>query len=233
MSRITKVTSMHGSENVLEAVPRKIAMMLVILLFGAVALVSCGTDKPEASQAQGPSVSESSGSTEKMVKFLRSTVSYDFEPVASPRILLDDVDVAMMGTVSSVDAVLIEDDAENTGGILVSLDSVEIWRSLSDVGNGHVEFLLRRPTNVDVGMYQDGLEQGTVVVLFGYRSSLPIVDRDSTRPDFYEPDPQGFMVETAEGELLNVWHEEGSGAWEGLTSLDALVSSLEVRVGGH
>lgn len=236
MSHIIEPISMRGSD---VAAPTNILPNLRIaasLFAGLIILSGCGATPDRDLENTAPTSSAVGDHTMHMVEMLRSTNSYDFEPADSPDALMSRVDVAAVGTVASVESTRIANDSgEDTGGVLVALRPVEVWKAEEGAISENIVFVLRRPTNVGIEAFEVGFNLGAEVVLFGYLSSLPVLRDNSHSPRLYEPDPQGLMVETAEGTLVNVWGEEVSttNAWKKSRSIDGLAHSMRQAAQDH
>jgi hypothetical protein len=57
-----------------------------------------------------------------------------------------------------------------------------------------------------------------------------VIDRELGLPVLHDPDPQGLMLETPDGALVNVWGESDPAdeQWRRITSLAALSEVLAV-----
>lgn len=221
METITRVTSMLGSRFSSRSTG---AFVCAAVLFCS---VSACAQRDEAtnpsSEAPSSSITQS-GSFE----FIRSTVSFDFSPAASPAAVEENVDLALSGEVTALEPALIQDDVEQIGAVLVSLKPQSVWKADGTATPSQVQFLLRRPTNVGVGQFEAELPVGSQMALLGYTSNLKVVGRPTSAGPVFEPDPQGFLVESQSGGLVNVWGEDESqtDAWERVETLDALDRAL-------
>jgi hypothetical protein len=167
-------------------------------------------------------MSASADNPEELAQFIRATVSYDYEPVANPGILRRQSDIAVVGRVASVEDALLKTDAENTGGVLVSLTVDETWKDDPARQSELVHYVIPRPTNIDVALYRDALPVGTRVVLFGYHTVETLVTGQPADV-VYDPAPQGLIFESGPGRAVNVWGDEVDNAgWQNVHSIDDL-----------
>lgn len=197
----------------------KLPLVLVLLLLSACSM-NATTHDGRSGQAQAASPGPG------LTSLLRATTSFDFEPAETPQELEDRVDVAVVGSVQSIKPVLLRNEGEHTGGVILTLEVEDSWKPPS-AGTNVVNVVLHWPKNLGLGAFKQDLPEGSRVAFFGYEVDLP-VDGEAGSLVLHDPDPQGLMLETPDGGLVNVWGEEGThdDAWEHLTSLDALAEVL-------
>lgn len=167
------------------------------LLVGATVLAGCG-GQSDVADVHHPA---------DVVATLRSTTSFDYQPFTSPLALMKSSQIAVVGTVTAVDAATVRvGSGPATGAAIVSLNVTKTWKS--DAGsNGTVYLLLQRPTEQSVDLYRQALS-GTRVALLGYRTTQSIAS-GAPPAQVYEAAPQGLFVElTPGGSTQNVWGDE-------------------------
>ncbi len=190
-------------------------------------LVACGregvTSDARATHSDDPTTGPS------LTELLRATTSFDFEPAETPAELLQRADVAVVGSVRSISRVLLQNDGEFTGGVIITLKVEESWKAPLDKPDT-IDVFLRWPKNLTIDAFERDLPVGSRIAFFGYRVDLPVLDREQGSPALYDPDPQGLMLLTATGALVNVWGEaELAGEqWGDVTSLTKLSDVLGV-----
>jgi len=206
----------------------------------AAALLTAGCGTTTSAQSHAPSEAHAAASVHadnhaaasvhadnpaELADFIRATVHYDYEPVKSPAVLRKQADVAVVGTVASVDSALQKTDAENTGVVLVSLKVEETWKRDAAGEAGLVTYVIPRPTNIDAGVYRDALPVGTRIALFGTHAVESLLTEKPVGV-VYDPAPQGLIFETGPGRAVNVWGEEASATgWRNVHSIAELRSA--------
>jgi hypothetical protein len=196
-----------------------------IVLTLLVPLSACGASDDARSSTDASVEAVSIHGIPGLVKLLRQTVSYDYEPFKSPSSMRDAAPIVVLGQVDSVEAGLIDGGDEPLGVILITLNVKESWKAKSEPSR--VTFAVRRPKNLDAAKYRDALPVGSRVVLFGDDTGQRLTEGASDGP-LYEPLAQGLLLETAEGSLVNVWGADvTSDQWVGLDTINELRSSLK------
>lgn len=224
MRRITRIlTSPTGSEGS----EGNVVKLSIKYIFASVALVAafasagCGGD---AHSEQGDRL-ELRGPVE-LAEFLRTTIAYDYEPHDSPRELLASVDIAVVGEVESLDAGTIEAGNEDTGVVVLALGIEEVWKADISPVPSRVYCIFHRPTNLDTDLYASALPKGLRIALFGHHSAETLTQGDPGQ-GFYDPDPQGLILEVSEATTVNVWGDDARSAeWRGVESIDDLRVAL-------
>jgi hypothetical protein len=88
-------------------------------------------------------------------------------------------------------------------------------------------FHFDRPTNLDVGVYREGLQIGSEVAFFGFNTSGHVKFAEGgPGASVYVPAPQGLFIAGGDGQLWNVWAEE---SWPRLRTVDDLKTKLGRR----
>jgi hypothetical protein len=202
----------------------KRSISVIALAMAAVVTAGCG-----ASQQAGPSASGRhehstvhADNPQEIVDFIRNTVHYDYEPVQSPAVLRRQSDIAVLGTISSVDSALQKTDAEDTGAVLVTLQVQETWKRDRAVPGATVTYVIPRPTNVAASVYEQALPVGTRVALFGTHAVETLLTEEPVG-QVYDAAPQGLIFETGPGRAVNVWGDEASASgWKDVHSISDL-----------
>jgi hypothetical protein len=160
---------------------------------------------------------------EDLADFIHATVHYDYEPFATPGLLRQSSEIAVLGTVASVEDTLLATDAEDVGGVLVSLQVEEVWQEDPERQGELVTYVIPRPTNVDVAAYREALPVGTRVALFGNPTVETLLTAEPITDIVYDPAPQGLVFEVGPGRAVNVWGNEVRAAgWRNVQSLEEL-----------
>lgn len=199
----------------------KVSIVVSLLLMWA---TSCGDESRNAES--GMEVH----STTDLVKLLRQTASYNYEPYDSPTAMLNTVDIALVGRVASVDPAMLNGEMEDHGAVVVGLDPTEVWKDDPNQSGEVVHFYFPRPKNVDIELYREGLPTGTQVVLFGTAITDDIESFAEGDPGgiVYAPDPQGYYIANAEDRLVSIWAEEitTNEHWPNIDSIDDLREAI-------
>lgn len=189
------------------------ALTMTLVMVG---LSGCGIDAQPEARAYTPT------STRKLVSLIRQTVSYDYEPFATPAALLDDAGISVLGRIDHVDGALVDDGVEETGAVIVALSVDETWKDDPARSSDLVYYLIRRPTNLDVSLYRQALSRGTRVTMFGYQGVEELTEGDPGDV-FYDPAPQGLIIEISPSETINVWGAEvDTAGWSGVDTISDL-----------
>jgi len=193
------------------------------LSFAAVVATGCSAADPadSPSQANAQPSSIDADTPQELAEFIRATVHYDFEPAPNPGVLRTHSDIVLLGKVASVEDVLLQTDAENIGGVLISLTVDEMWKDDPARQSDVVTLVIPRPTNIDVSLYREALPAGSRVALFGSHTMHTLL----TEPTdvVYDPAPQGLIFESAPGHAVNVWGDEvRASGWRNVTSMEEL-----------
>jgi hypothetical protein len=160
---------------------------------------------------------------QELADFIHATVHYDYEPFATPGLLRQASDVAVLGTVASVESTLLATDAEDVGGVLVSLQVEEVWQEDPSRQGELVTYVIPRPTNVDVAAYREALPVGTRVALFGNQTVETLLTTEPVAGTVYDPAPQGLVFEVGPGRAVNVWGEDvRASGWRDVQSIQEL-----------
>ncbi len=201
--------------------PRFILPALLIL----VGCIGC-TSEPAAGRSSAGQPSASS--VGELVSLLQQTTSYSFIAYPDPAAMLQDVDLAVVGAVTSVDAAMVADELDGQGAVIVGLETTEVWKDDPERAKGPVYFWFLRPKEFDIGMYREALPPGTEVILFGWE----VADRvkfSSGAPDatIYDAAPQGLYLPVPADGLVNVWGEDIKDAdWAGINTVGDLRKAL-------
>lgn len=166
--------------------------------------------------------------TGDLVRLMRLTTHYEYEPYASPRAMLKKVDVALVGTVVSVKPALIADELDGQGAIIVGLRPKEIWKDDSGRTGDVVHYYIQRPKNLGADVYRAGLPTGTEVALFGFdAANLAKFSKGDPGGKTYAAAPQGLMIADRDAELINVWGAEGESApWKKIHTVKDLKAAI-------
>jgi hypothetical protein len=207
--------------------PLKDALRATVLIVTAALASACSADAVttgagHADHYDAPGIVAAADNPAELADFIRATVSYDFEPVANPGLLRQKSDVAVLGRVAAVEDALLKTDAEDMGGVLISLNVDEVWKDDPARQTELVHYVIPRPTNIDVALYRDALPVGTRVALFGYHTVETLV-LGQPLDVVYDPAPQGLIFESGPGRAVNVWGEEvTSSGWRNIHDIDDL-----------
>lgn len=198
----------------------KVSVVVLLLMLTA----ACGSESDTASS--GPHVR----STADLVKLLRQTQSFDYDPYPTPTAMLSAVDIALVGTVASVDAAMLNGEGENLGAVVVGLEPTEMWKDDPNRSGDVIHFYFSRPTNLDIELYRDGLPTGTQVVLFAGAVTDDIDSFAEGDPGgiVYGPTPQGYYIANADDRLVNIWADDitTSGDWPNIDSIADLREAI-------
>jgi hypothetical protein len=121
-----------------------------------------------------------------------------------------DMDVVVVGEVSSVDVALTEDPDEQGGAVIIGLKPVEEWKRQGGKPGDTVYFWITRPTNLGKDVYQEAFPVGMKIVLFGQNAATSSDIRFATNvPDLvFAPVPQGVFIADQAGAFVNVWGDD-------------------------
>ncbi|MGH3357200.1 MAG: hypothetical protein ACRDO7_00250 [Nocardioidaceae bacterium] len=171
-----------------------------------------------------------SASMEDVVSLMRGTVTYDYEPYPTPRAMLHDdgTDIAVVGTVESVEPAFLAGGPEPLGAVVVGLDPVETWKDDPSDRSASVFYWFHRPTNLGIERYRAAMPDGTRVVLFGSDVlSTPGFTRGDPGTTVYQPLPQGLFLPVPDHGLVNVWGDDiADGDWDRLHTVDDLRTAV-------
>ncbi len=195
---------------------KSILASLLILVVG----LGCSSE-PASPSTAGPPTASSVG---ELVSLLQQTTSYSFIAYPNPAAMLREVDLAVVGTVSSVDAAMIADELDGQGAVIVGLETTEVWKDDPDRTGEIVYYWFHRPKDFDVGMYRAALPLGTEVVLFGFdMNSRTRFSSGAPNATVYDPAPQGLYLPVQGDGLVNVWGEHIEDAdWAGIRTVEDL-----------
>lgn len=223
MLPITRVTSLAVSSS-------HEKRRITALMSGGVALLSfsltgcwSGSDHADPTNAQSVhSHSPSKAPATPLVDLLRAFTSFDYQPSATPAALVKHCDIAVIAKVQRATKVEVANEGESTAGVVLTLEIERAWKPTDD-GARTIDVFLRWPQNVGLDAFERDLPSGSRMVILGSRSDTPVLGRDGDAP-LYAPAPEGFLVESGEGTLINVWGEgaEASEAWKAADTLDAM-----------
>jgi hypothetical protein len=205
---------------------RKLVLLCIPILLALVGCTSAPTNTAGANSAKKATHVHSTGD---LVRLMRQTTSYEYEPYASPRAMLKDVDIALVGTVVSIKSALIADELNGQGAVIIGLQPRKIWKDDTARSGEVVYYYIQRPKNLGAAVYQRGLPAGTEVALFGFDAAkLVKFTQGDPGHTTYTPAPQGFLISGSDRGLVNVWAEgiESSG-WKDIRSM----ADLEAAVG--
>lgn len=212
---------------------RKLALLCVPVLL---ALASCSSTSADtaadtaAKNAGGHSAEKAADvhSTSDLVRLMRQTTSFEYDPYATPRAMLKDVDIALVGTVASVRPAIIDDELDGQGAVIVGLQPREIWKDDSGRSGKVVYYYFQRPKNLGISVYQRGLPIGTEVSLFGFdAANLVKFAHGGLGHTTYAPAPQGHLITAGSTGLVNVWAEDAhSDSWKNIHSVADLKAAL-------
>lgn len=198
------------------------ATLSIAVLFGVGA---CSNEKTHAtSQANSP-VADSGRAdpSAALVAHLRDTSSARYEPFETPKDMLSDADVAIMGEVVSVELAMIRNEFDGQGGVVVGVRPLEVWKEAKGEPAELTYFVVRRAKNVGVEPFRAGLPVGHNVAIFGYTSDVQFIEGDPGQP-ILEPAPQGLFIETDAG-LANVY-APGDDGWPEIKTMKDLAASI-------
>ncbi len=198
-------------------------LVLVVGLAAVLVLAGCssGTSDTEADVKVN--------STEDLIELMRDSVQFEYEPYATPKAMLDGVDVALVGDVVSVDSALQElEEGPPIGAVVVGLEPREIWKDDPSRSGDVVFYWFSRPTNLDISLYRKGLPVGTEVVLFGQDATGRVTFAEGDPgTTMYDPWPQGLFIPAGENRLVNVWAEDiASSDWPEISNVEDLRAAL-------
>lgn len=158
------------------------------------------------------------------VELMRKTNSFMYTPYRTPANMLDEVDVGIVGEVTSVDVSLIEDVDDAEGAVIIGLEPIEEWkRAVGDPGDT-VYFWVSRPANVGESVYREAFPPGMRIALFGFDAAKSSDTRFSTvvPEPVVAPVPQGVFIADQTGRFVSVWgDDESTDSW-GVQSVDDL-----------
>lgn len=208
---------------------RKLVLLLVPILLTLAGCTSASTHAAGTHSAKNPGGTAEVRSTGDLIRLMRQTTSFDYEPYASPRVMLKDVDIALVGTVVSVKPALIADELDGRGAVIVGLRPREIWKDDPARSGKIVYYYFQRPKNLGIGTYQKGLPAGTEVSLFGFNAAkLVKFTQGDPGHASYAPAPQGHLISDHDTGLVNVWAEDvASSGWKNIHS----VANLKAAIG--
>lgn len=196
----------------------------------AIVLAGCSSGGAGGDDANTGAGDVDIDSTADLVELMRKTTSFEYDPYPTPGDMLEAVDIALVGEVVSVDPALQEmEEGPPIGAVLVGLQPSELWKDDAAQSGDVVYYWFTRPTNLDIGLYQEGLPEGTEVVLFGHDATdnVSFTDSGVKLDNYYSADPQGYFIEEAEDRLVNVWAADiASSEWGGISNIDDLRTSL-------
>lgn len=208
---------------------RKLALLCVPVLL---ALASCSSTSADTSakSAGGHSAEKAAGvhSTGDLVRLMRQTTSFEYDPYATPRAMLKDVDIALVGTVVSVRPAIIDDELDGQGAVIVGLQPREIWKDDGGRSGKVVFYYFQRPKNLGISVYQRGLPVGTEVSLFGFdAANLVKFAHGGLGHTTYAPAPQGHLITDGGTGLVNVWAEDHhTDSWKNIRNVADLKAAL-------
>jgi hypothetical protein len=161
---------------------------------------------------------------------VRETVHFQFIPFKDPGDMLRRVDVAVVGTVASVDRAAIVDELDGQGAALVAVQPQEVWKRSSAASSGLVYYLLNWPKDDSIDPIKQALPEGSKVVLFGSNIAGRIKLGEG-RPGgtVYEPVPEGLWLEAERDGIANVWGEESTSKWTTISTVEELRASLGIN----
>ncbi|NUT35334.1 MAG: hypothetical protein HOV79_19955 [Hamadaea sp.] len=192
----------------------------VILATLTAAGCSSAPEAPPAAPAKKPEI----------VQLLRQTMHFEYTPYANPAAMRDAVDVAVLGTVEDITLAVVADELNGQGALVVALRPTEVWKGKPAKRGDLLYFVLPRPKNLGIDVYDTALPTGSQVALFGV-DHPPATQFTSGDPGVttYVPVPQGLFLYGPSG-LENVWSEEApAGEWAGTRTLDGLRDAVRKR----
>ncbi|WP_408897352.1 hypothetical protein ACJ5H2_20840 [Nocardioides sp. R1-1] len=163
-------------------------------------LAACGGNGDAREAAPGPSTRAlPTGSLSELVGVLGP--HDDYRPAASPRALLKRQDVAVEGTIASVEngRTQMADFGAGVQTVVFGVAVTEEFKADPQRAGEHLYFEMIRPENVDASVYRDSIGIGTQVIFLGYRSRAvePVRDEYAGREagaSVYQASPQGLFV---------------------------------------
>jgi len=188
----------------------------------ALASMCLGCSQPGSSQLNTPD------SVSDIVQVMRDTVSYSYVAYENPEEMLKAVDLAAVGTISSIEPAMVADELDGQGAVIVGIRVEEFWKDDPDRVGDTVYFWFLRPKEADIDEYRKSLPVGTELTMFGF-DTAGRVKFSSGAPEatVYEPAPQGLWLPGKGTTLVNVWGSETRGpGWRGVDSLRNLRGAL-------
>ena len=153
---------------------------------------------------------------------VKSTAHFSYTAYKDPIEMLSKVDIAVVGTIKSVGRIIIDDELNDHGGALVTVEPREVWKRPPGL-TGPVYYLLNWPKASSLDPLESALPAGSEVVLFG-ESTVGRIKLGAGRPTgtVYEPVPEGLWLGTDAADIANVWGEDSQSAWTAIDSVDEL-----------
>jgi hypothetical protein len=170
----------------------------------------------------GCSGEEAPRTSAERISVVKSTARFSYSAYEDPADMLSKVDIAVVGTITSVGRIVIDDELNDHGGALVTVEPHEVWKRPSG-STGPVYYVLNWPRESSLEQLELALPEGSDVVLFG-ESTAGRIRLGAGRPTggVYEPVPEGLWLSSDSGGISNVWGEYSQSAWTAIDSVDEL-----------
>lgn len=170
----------------------------------------------------GCSGEEAPRTSAERMSVVRSTAQLSYIAYEGPAEMLSKVDIAVVGTIKSVGRIIIDDELDDHGGALITVEPHEVWKRPTG-STGPVYYLLNWPRESSLEQLESALPEGSEVVLFG-ESTAGRITLGAGRPTgtVYEPVPEGLWLSSDSGGISNVWGEYSTSPWTAIDSVDEL-----------
>lgn len=199
----------------------RVVTVLIVACFTAGGVAACGqSGDPSGTSPESESRTDIVPDVD-FVTFLRQTNSFDYEPTSNPAEVRELSDIAVLGTIESVEDGRVVGEPGRGAQYFVRYGiRPEVIQGTKDTQT--VYFELRRPDNVGVRYYQAGLSVGTRVFLAGENLSS---ESESDGMITYSPLPEGLFIEGADArpEPLLVGRADLKPEWLAIKKLDDLL----------
>lgn len=199
---------------------RQIRLHILMLLMAVLLTACAGSTTSDSNKSSGRTLRET-------VELISETSSYEYVPFRSPQEMANQVDVAFVGRVVSLEPGLVEDGYDGRGIVIMGVAIDENWGKATPPPSP-VYLTFPRPKNVSIAEY-DGLANARVAIFAYHNTQKMLIGEGDPGAPTYSPFPQGFMVVTSNGDLLSIWAERSEGTngpWAAIDTLTELESAI-------
>ena len=153
---------------------------------------------------------------------VKSTAQLSYIAFKDPVEMLSKSDIAVVGTIKSVGRVIIDDELNDHGGAIVTVEPREVWKRPAG-STGLVYYLLNWPRDSSLEPLESALPEDSEIVLFG-DSIVGRIKLGAGRPTgtVFEPVAEGLWMGANAGDISNVWGEYSQSPWTAIDSVDEL-----------